>query len=77
MFDHAFYKLVIGFCDYVTAMKQNPEIFIPMFGNRELCFQHLNTIEDQFHVRISNFYMNYYMKKYFEYFNLCHPTDNM
>jgi hypothetical protein len=77
MFDLAFYKLVIGFCAYVTAMKQNPKSFIPMYGDKEISLQHLNTIEDQFHVRISNLYMNYYMKKYFEYFNLCHHTDNM
>ncbi len=76
MFDLAFYKLVIGFCAYVTAMKQNPKNFLPMYGDTKKFLQHLNKVEEQYHVRDSNLFMNYYMKKYFEYFNLCHHTDN-
>ena len=76
MFDLDFYIAVDGFFTYHMKIKQIPLKFLPKRGNRTTVADMLRKTEEEHHIRYTNAYFNYYMKKYFEYFNInfepCH-----
>ena len=76
MFDLNFYYAIFGYFTYHMKIKQTPTEVLPKKGNRSTIAKMLAKSEDEHRIHYKNAYFNYYMKKYFEYFNInfepCH-----
>lgn len=75
MFDLKFYVPVLGYCEYIRIIKQNPAILT--CGSKSTVKDHVDALEEQLGCVNECKYFCYYMKVYFNYFKINHHHCNM
>jgi hypothetical protein len=70
MFHLEFYNCVLGITKYYRLIFENPAKVVPRHGSEKTIREHLLDIEKELGKAFRCCYFNYYIKKYFQYFNL-------
>ena len=70
MFDHSFYQNINGYIAYITAIKQDHETIMNSAANHRDETKFITYMEMNAFTVVSRCYFNFYMKKYYEYFNM-------
>ena len=77
MFDLNFHKSVGGFSKYHTSIKQEPKkVVAPGYGNNKVFAERVDASEEKHHIRHTDVFFNYYMKKWFDYFEINFVTKS-
>jgi hypothetical protein len=77
MFDMlSFYNYVLGMTKYYRLLFQDPNKIIPRHGSMKTIQDHVKDIERELSAVLRCCFFNYYMKKYFAYFNLKYLLTN-
>ena len=78
MFDHKFHRAIKGYVSLNNTMKQNPSKVIPCtkIGRNQINKIIEKITEEEYHTSLVNIDFNYYMKNYFEYYQMTLPDPS-